>query len=230
MKVHLEDRDEPIEVTPDQIELDDDDPYLTQDEVDGVVEKRLSRQERSLKQQLKDDDDFWREMAQNRGVDLRDDGQPKGSLTDDEVQALKKKASKVDQLQKQVSEYESTIEATRETKLENELMQAADGVRDDMQDVFMTYAKQRHTYDDEYGWVATADDGDIAWEGGEPKRPADVVDELRDAKPSFFKESSMGGGPDDQPGGSGGGSSAMEDMSAEERAKELNKTRRPYAG
>lgn len=63
MKVHLEDRDEPVEVDPDQVELDDDDPYLSQDEVDDIVSKRVSRAKRTTRNELKNDDEFWEEMA-----------------------------------------------------------------------------------------------------------------------------------------------------------------------
>jgi hypothetical protein len=187
------------ESLPEDAEVRDEDELLTQDEVDSIVQKRLNRQERTLKSELKNDDEFWEEMAQSRGVELREDGKPKGSLTDEEVQELRQKASRVDELEQTVEEYESEIEGTRETKLENQLMQTAQGLREDMQDVFISYAKQRMTYTEDYGWVATDEDGEIAWEGGEPKGPEGVAAEMEEQKPSFFKESSMSEGPSGSP-------------------------------
>lgn len=194
------------ESLPDGAEVKDDNDLLTQEEVDSIVQKRLNRQERTLKSDLKESDEFWEEMAQARGVELREDGKPKGSLTDDEVQELRQKASRVDQLEDRVETYESQIEGTRETKLENELMQTAQGVREDMQDVFMTYAKQRMTYTEDYGWVETDEGGDVVYEGGEPKGPEQVVSEMEESKPGFFRESSMNDGPESTPNSGSGGS------------------------
>jgi len=197
--VEIPDDDFDEESLPDTAEVQDEDDLLTQDEVDSIVQKRLNRQERQLKSDLKEDEAFWQEMAQARGVELREDGKPKGSLSDEEVQELRQKASRVDDLQQTVEEYESEIQGTRETKLENQLRQAAQGVREDMDDVFLTYARQRMTYTDEYGWVETDGEGNVVYEGGEPKGPEDVVSEMEESKPGFFRESSMEGGPESTP-------------------------------
>lgn len=199
MRVQLEGEDEPVQVDPDQVEVEDDDPFLTQDEVDDIVQTRLNRQERNLKSELKDSDEFWQEMAQSRGIELREDGKPKGSLSDEEIEELRKKASRVDELEDKVQTYESEISGTRETKLENQVMQAANGVREDMRDVLMTYVKGRTEYNEEYGWHEVDENGDPVYHNGKPKGPDQVVSEMEESKPGFFKESSMTDGPDSTP-------------------------------
>jgi hypothetical protein len=103
MLIHREDEDEPIKADPDQIELEDEDPYLSQDEVDDVVSKRVSRAKRTTRKELKSDDEFWEEAAAERGIELRDDGKPKGSISDDEVEEVTRTASKGDSLEEEVS-------------------------------------------------------------------------------------------------------------------------------
>ena len=199
MLIHREDEEEPVQVDPENVEVED--PYLTQDEVDSVVSKRLSRQERQLKEDLKDSDEFFQEAAQARGIELRDDGRPKGSIADDELKELKQKASKVESLQEQVSEYESQIQETRETKLENKLLQATDGFASEQaKQTFLREAKARMTYDDEYGWAAVDEDGEgLKYQAGDAVGPEGVIDQLRETHDFLFADRSANPGPDDDP-------------------------------
>ena len=207
MLIHTEDSDEPLEVDPDQVEVEDEDPYLSQDEVNNVVSKRLSRQERQLKEDLKEDDEFFQEAAQERGVELREDGRPKGSIADDELKELKQKASKVESLEEKVSEYEEQIQSTRETKLENQLLQAADGFASDQaKQTFLREAKARMTYDDEFGWAATDEEGDgLKYQAGEPVGPSGVIEDLKETHDFLFRDKSASSGPSDEPTSSGSG-------------------------
>lgn len=192
---------------PDEAEERDD--LLTQDEVDDVVQKRLNRKERNLKDDLRSDKEFLQEaMQQTFGVELREDGRPKGAPNDDEVQEMRQRISELESAAEERDQLRERIESVRETELENELLSSADGVKEDMQDVFISYAKSKFTYDDEYGWVATDDDGQVEFEGGEPVRPSDFAEQTREQRPSMFRESSMGSGPDSTP--TDGGSSASE--------------------
>jgi len=201
MLIHQEDEDEPIEVDADQVEVEDEDPFLTQDEVDSVVSKRLSRQERQLKEDLKSDDEFFQTAAQERGIELRDDGRPKGSIADDELKELKQKASKVDSLQEQVSEYEEQIQSTRETKLENQLLQNTDGFASDQaKSTFLREAKARMQYDDEFGWAALDEEGDgLQYQAGEPVGPEGVIEDLKESHDFLFADKSASAGPSDEP-------------------------------
>jgi len=206
--VDVPEADEPIEVPADAIEVQEDEDLVikTQDELDDTIQSRLSRQERKLKEDLKGDDEFWREMAQERGVELREDGQPKGSLKDEEVQELKRKASKVDSLQEQVDQYESTINETREERLKQELLDTAPpAANETARETFIREAKSRMTYDDEYGWVEVDEDGDIAYEAGDPRGPKEVIAELEDSHSFLFESTEVSNGSDVTPSGSGQG-------------------------
>lgn len=187
---------------------DDESPsgYVHQNDVEKIIQKRVSRAERTTKQALKDDDDFFRESAQARGIELRDDGKPKGSVNDEELQQLRQKASKVDSLQEQVQTYESQMEETRRMQLHNSVLSSLDRpVQDGAQDDVLTAVERRATYDDEYGWVMTDDDGQIAYDAGQPVTPDTYVSTtLPEQKPYLFKSTEMSGGPQDRPGGSGG--------------------------
>jgi len=188
---------------PDEAEERDD--LLTQDEVDDVVQTRLNRQERNLRDELRSDEEFLQEAVQETfGVELREDGRPKGAPTDDEVQEMRQRMSELESEAEEAERLRERIDSVRETELENELLSSADGVKDDMQDVFMSYAKSRFTYDDEYGWVATDEEGNVEFEGGEPVRPGDFVEEIRESRPSMFRDSSMGDGPSSSPSDGGG--------------------------
>ena len=205
MRVTIEGEDEPIEVSPDQVEVEDDDPFLTQEEVDGVVEKRLNRQESRLKSQLRQDDSFWEEMAQERGVELRDDGMPKGSATDEEIQELRRKASKAESLESELEEYEQTIQQTREETLEQTLLdKAPPAANETARDTFVREAKSRMTYDDEYGWVKTDKDGNVAYSGGEPVTVDGVVSEIEDSHSFLFESTTPDGGSSVTPSGGSG--------------------------
>ena len=205
MLVELEGEEEPVEVSPDQVQVEDDDPFLTQEEVDGVVEKRLNRQESRLKSQLLEDDSFWEEMAQERGVELREDGMPKGSATDEEIQELRRKASKAESLEAELEEYEQTIQQTREQTLEQTLLdKAPPAANETARETFVREAKSRMTYDDEYGWVKTDEDGNVAYSGGEPVTVDGVVSEIEDSHSFLFESTSPSGGSGVSPSGESG--------------------------
>jgi len=245
MRVQLDDEDEPVSVDPEQVEVEDSDPFLTQEEVDGVVEKRLNRGRRKILRsaglsptEFRDDEGridlsevtdevVFQRLAEQRGIELDEDGNPIAPQQEQEAEELRQQLSQVEQeknqLEEKVSEYESTIEETRETKLETEVLTSADGIRDGAQKDVVTAAKRRMKYDEEYGWVATDEQGNVKYDGGEPVQADGVVDELREEKDFYFRDSDMNDGPDDTPTNEGGGKpDSMEEMSMEERAKELN--------
>lgn len=203
--IHVDEAEEPIEVPHDAVEVQDDEDlvYKSQEEFDSTLQSRLSRQERQLKDELKGSDEFWQEMASERGIELREDGKPKGSLKDDEVEELKRKASKVESLQEEVSNYEETIQETRQQRLRQDLLEKAPpAANETAQETFVREAQSRMTYDDEYGWVRT-EEGEIVYEAGEPVGPDAVISELEDSHSFLFESTEVSGGSDVQPGGSG---------------------------
>lgn len=197
-----------IEVPHDAIEVQDGEDlvYKTQEDFDSTLNSRLSRKERNLRSELKESDEFWQEVAEARGVELREDGKPKGSLRDEEVQELKQKASRVDALEEQVSNYESTISETREKGLRQDLLDTAPpAANETAEETFIREAKSKMTYDDEYGWVKVDEDGDVAYDAGEPVGPSQVIEELKGSHGFLFEDTSMNGGPEDTPTPSGDG-------------------------
>lgn len=201
MLIHQEDADEPIQVDPDNVELEDDDPYLSQDEVDSVVSKRVSRAERTTRKELKNDEEFLQSaMQETFGVELKDDGTPKGSTNKDEVKQLRQRISELEPKAQKAEELEEQIASARETDLENKLLQHADSVKDDLQDVFLQAAKSRFEYDeDEEDHVPVDEDGNVIFDGGEPAGPETVVSQMQENRPSFFKDKSASSGPSDEP-------------------------------
>lgn len=220
MRVRTSEDEDPIEVSADQVEVEDDDPFLTQDEVDDIVSKRVSRARRTAREELKSDDDFFEEAASKRGIELRDDGQPKGSIADDELKELKQKASKVESLEEEVSKYEREMESIRKTKLENQILQQAEGFASEQaQRTAIREVASQMAYDEEYGWHEVAEGGEPVYEAGEPRGVAEVVSGLEDSHEFLFErsrnESGSGFGADD---GGGAGRKAKSDYSRSERA------------
>ena len=185
------------------------DGFVHQDDVDGIVSKRLNRQKRTLKSELKEDDEFWQEAAEARGIELREDGKPKGSLKDQEVEELRRKASKVETLTDELESLRSEQSETRRTQLHNQVLTSIDGVQEGAKDDLLAAVERQMTYDPDYGWVKTDEEGNVAYHGGEPVGIDGVTSTIREQKPYFFRNTQMNGGPDSDPsgGGSGGGGS-----------------------
>lgn len=188
---------------------DDESPsgYVHQDDVDSIVQKRVSRAKRTTKESLKDDDDFFAAAAQQRGIELRDDGKPKGSVKDEELQSLRQQASKAKSLQEQVQQYEQQMTDVRRTQLHNQVLTSLDRpIEEGAQEDVLGDVERSTTYDSEYGWVVTNQDGGVAFEGGEPITPEQYATEtLPKKKPYLFKSTQATGGPKDSPSGSGSG-------------------------
>jgi hypothetical protein len=201
MLIHQEDSDEPVEVDPENVELEDDDPYLSQDEVDNVVSKRVSRAERTTRKELKNDEEFLQSaMQETFGVELKEDGTPKGSTNKDEVKQLRQRISELEPKAEKAEELEEQIQEARETELENKLLQHADSVKDDLQDIFLDAAKSRFQFDeDEETHVPVNENGEVIFDGGEPAGPETIVSQMQENRPSFFKDKSASSGPSDEP-------------------------------
>jgi hypothetical protein len=216
------------EVDPSAIEFGDDetpDGFVAQESVDGIIETRLNRQKRSLRDNLKEDDDYWQEMATARGVEIREDGMPKGSTTDDELKELRQAASRAESLAAENEQFRAQIESARATQLENQVLRQADDVHGGAEDDLMAAVRRQVTFDDEYGWAATDEDGNVRYDAGEPVGPDQIVQELREAKPYFFRSRAASDGPSDAPSQSGSGKKTWtraEHESAAKRTHEMD--------
>jgi len=207
VRTETEDGDEvELEVGTGDIELrEDEDPTDlpgVQDEVDRVAGKVRQKAKKTARKELRGDDEFWKEEAQRRGVDLREeDLQPKGAAQG-EVKELKKELAQAKEKAKKAEEYEEQIEATRDTRLENQVLQHADGVKPDMKDLFLSDAKSRFEYDEEDDdFVPMGDDGQPRY----GKDVGDVIEEIREERPSMFEDTEVSGGSSAEPGGSSPG-------------------------
>ena len=218
MLIHREDEEEPIEVEPDQVEIQDEDPYLTQEEVDSVVSKRVSRAERTTRSDLKENEEFIRDALQNTmGLELDEEGNPKGSTNKDELKQLRQRISELEPKAKKAEELEQKIEEARETERKNKLLQSAKGVKDDLQDAFLRVAKDRFKYDEEEGrHVAVNENGEVIFNGGDPAGADAIVEEMQENRPSFFKDKSASSGTSDEPTSSTTG--GKKNWTAEEHA------------
>jgi hypothetical protein len=150
--------------------------------------------------QAADDDELWQQMASARGVDLREDDLMPSGASRGEVKELKKQLAQLKQKAERVEDLESQMQAARDTRLENQLLQHASGVKDDLQDVFLSVAKERFTYDEyDDDFVPLDDDGNPDY----VRSTDDVINQLRESRPSLFKDRSASSGPKDEPSPAG---------------------------
>jgi len=214
VRTEIDNEEVELEVSSDEIELtEDDDPTDlpgVQSELDRVAGKTRKSAKKTARNQLKEDDEFWQEIAQARGIDLREeDLMPKGASTG-EVKELKKELAEYKDKAQRVDELEEQMEQARSQRLENRILKHTEGVKDDLKDVFVEEAKSRFRYDQEDDDFVPVD------EEGNPRYAADtedVIQELREERSSMFRSKSANDGPDVNPGS---GSSSPDTVSKSE--------------
>jgi hypothetical protein len=202
IRTETDDGDElELEVEPTDIDLtDDEDPTDlpgVQDKIDSLVGKTRTKTRKKTKEKLVEDDDYFEKAAQRRGIELRDDGQPKGASTG-EVKKLKKELAEAREKAQRADQLEQEIAEVRDTRLENDLLQTNDGVKEDLQDIFLEVAKDRFEYDEEDDDFYPVDDDGNPQYG---KTTEDVVEDILDSRPSLARDTEVSGGPDTEPGG-----------------------------
>lgn len=87
--IRIPDNDEPIEVGFDAIDFGEETPpgLVTTDHLSSKVQRRVTAAKRNARKELSSDDTFWKELAESRGIELRDDDlMPKGSSKDSKEQ------------------------------------------------------------------------------------------------------------------------------------------------
>jgi len=170
-----------------------------QAELDRVAGKTRSAAKQSAEQDLLEDEDFFRKAAQRRGIELAEDGTPKG--TSKEMKELKKELAKAKQKAEQVEDLEGQLSKVRDARLESTILQSVDGIKDDVKDIFLQDAKSRFTYDaDEDAFYPVDENGNTQY----GRSVGDVLESIREDRPSLFKDTQMNGGPDNTPGGGSG--------------------------
>jgi hypothetical protein len=173
---------EQVEVSPDQIEFGEDDPFVTQEQLNNVVKQRLKRERQKMPERLREDKDFVQSIL---------DEHSDGSSPDNEERSLK---SKLEAEIERREKLESELQSTRTETLRQTLINEASGIEKEMEDVLVAYAQDDFVYDDDIGWAQKGEDGGVRFDGGEPVTPGRYVKQLRKEKPSFF--GSRANGPD----------------------------------
>lgn len=121
LKVHLD--DETHEVDTDQVELPEDydlvhpdnasqKGYFTQAQLNNKIQNRLKKERKKVKSDLKEDDEFLKETAEQRfGIQFDEDGNPKGLEPDVDPDEIRKKA-----MDKVREDYEPKLEKEQKQK------------------------------------------------------------------------------------------------------------------
>lgn len=204
MKYTTEDGDT-IELNVSEIEVEDGDDVRNipgvKSEINSASAATRRSVEQNLKSKLKDDDDYFAEAARQRGIELRDDGMPKGTAAQDDLKELKQELAKTKTKAQKAETYKEELTNLRETKLENKLLQHADGVKDDLKDLFLQSAKNNFVYDEASGdYVPASENG----QADHTRTAKDVVQSILEERPSLAKNRSANGSPSDEPGSSNG--------------------------
>jgi len=183
-----------LEVSPSEIELtEDDDPTDlpgVQEEINRVAGKTRKNAKQTAKKTLKSDEEAFREVAEAHGYEFR------RGRTDQRLSRQRQGQGAEEGECSAEAEGREGMQQARDTRLENQLLQHADDVKEDMKDLYLSDAKSRFTYD--------ADDDDFypVGEDGNPQYASsteDVIDNLREERPSMFKDRSANPGPDEDP-------------------------------
>ena len=210
-----------LQLSTDAIEFGEDEHpsgYVTEASLQDTLKSRIGRAKRDTETKLLNSDEFFQKAASKRGIELRDDGRPKGSTTDEELKELRRKAAERDQLAQEAESLQEQIARGREQQLENQILKAADGVKDGLKDAFVDQLKSRFTFDESEGeWVLKDEAQRYTVEGGQSRlaTPADLTSELDDV---WFKDRSASG-TGTAPSGSPGGKRTYTRSEAEEIAQ-----------
>jgi hypothetical protein len=247
--IHAPEADEPIEVPADAIELGEDedidnddlpDGLVTQDTINEAIGNRLPR---AYKQALEsvgldpedfkdedgnydlsdlDSDTTFQRLAEQRGIDLREDGKPKGSLKDDEIQDLQEKAQKYESVKDELDELR---ESRRQSKIDDAwetFKEHAPPIRDGAEEILRKDFEDRVAIDDEHGVVPVDEDGNLRKDDvtHAPEDVDSLAAELPDQMGFAFEDVELDG-PDTEPGGSVEG----EAMTRKQFQQEVEKAR-----
>lgn len=196
------------------------DGIVTQGSIDAAINNRLPRAYRRVLEsvgldpsefkdeggnydlgQLDADTTFGR-LAEKKGIELREDGKPKGALKDEEVEDLKEKARRYEDIKE---DYEQLQKRTREQAIDKAwkaFKEEAPPMREGAEEVLRKDFEDR--VEIEGGEVRVLDgDGNVMKdEVHDPMSPEALADTLPEERGFAFQSTEMGGGPDDDPGAS----------------------------
>ena len=174
-----------LNVSVDNIEFDSNEElngYVSQEKLNNeIIPNRLERERKKIKDKLSSDKDFIQNSAKTLGID-----------TNNKTSELKSKAAQADKWKNKLSSMENKLNELRDTSFENEILKSEPNFDPSMADVAKDYIKDQFTYDDEIGFVKTAEDGDVEYgSDGQPVGVSSYLERLRNEKPGFFKNRSV---------------------------------------
>jgi len=249
--VHLEQdgRETEVEVPADAIELGEDEDLDNEDLPDGLVTQETineaigNRLPRAYEQTLEaagldpddykdedgtydldalEEDDVFEKLAEDRGIELREDGRPKGSLKDEEIQDLQEKARKYEDVKDELEELRETDRQRRLDEAWEKVKEELPPVRDGAEELL----RQRFEEDVEItddGVVPVDEDGEILKDEVHAPQDVSVLAEKLPAEYDFaFESTEMNGGPEDDPGSP---SPSGETLTRDQYRKEVEKAR-----
>lgn len=126
--VTLPGQDEPVEVPLDAVTFKDEETptgFIPASRMQDEVKRRVTSAKKNARAELAQDDDFWKEIAEQRGLELHEDGRPKGSSKDLRAIEERVRAQHVTPLQQKLDESAMLIERYRTKALEVDVLQAS---------------------------------------------------------------------------------------------------------
>jgi hypothetical protein len=201
-----------LEVESTDIEYADDESpegFISTGEMNGIIQSRLSRERRSLRSTLKEDEDFFKEAAKERGYDFRDDGRLKGSTTSDAEKKLRQTQAELEAKNEKLETLTSKLSTFESATVENDILRHASGVKDSLKDAFVREVKSKLSFDEEEGRPVQMEDGEIKYviEDGKsvPASTKHVISQLQESQPDWFASRGAISGPASQPTREGSG-------------------------
>lgn len=180
--------------------------FVTTERLQSEVQRRVAGARRTARVDYLKDDTFFREAAAHRGIELREDGQPKGASKDDKAALERFKAQYLTPLEEKLEGAQQSVERYRRRALEADILQAAAelGIKDTfMKPVsagasapIVTLLRDALAYDSESDSWALHENGQIRYdEHGKPAGARVLIEEMRggEAYADYFKNNKMQG-------------------------------------
>ena len=199
-----------IEVEPSAITYGEDEKpsgYVPKERFEEEIKRRVTAAKNNAKTDLSDDDEYFRELAEARGYEFREDGRLKGSAKDAAEQEDRWKKQHLAPLQTKLQIAEERIQKMLDTQKANEILLAADGVKPSLKEAFIREVSGKLHLDDATNKFAVkGEDGGFRYTSeGKLYGAAELIAEMRESSPDWFQSTQMSGS-DYKGSGDGGGS------------------------
>lgn len=207
--VDSDELDEPIEVGKDNLRLPEDKQektglvVQTQDKYSTKIGSEKKSKEKTVKNNLKEDDDFFHELAQERGYEFREDGSIKGSTKDDELKELRSKAARFEEVKEKAEELEELKKSKEREKILNIVPNFVD---ENAKRQFLNNIDNDLEWDEEEERYYYIEDGSRVYnKSGEPAGVEMYAEKATDEYSFYFEDTQVRNGPGVSPGNNTGG-------------------------